>query len=142
MLTNMHICSCFHLHIRSLQTCLCCHLTFTPFCCTPTLSSRLLPPHCYPFPPSLPFPTPGCVPPSCLGAHHKSVHCSIQRKAIAKEETTEALNNAERKIWIWCIILTAIFIFGWPLLALPAGVFPKVLYLTLQNLTVPVTVTS
>lgn len=50
----------------------------------------------------------------------------LQKKAIAKEETIEALNKAERKIWIWCIILTIIFIFAWPLLALLAGVFPKV----------------
>ena len=50
----------------------------------------------------------------------------LQKKSIAKEETTEALNKAERIIWTWCILLTAIFIFGWPLLALPAGVFPKV----------------
>ncbi|KAL3163035.1 hypothetical protein ABBQ32_009460 [Trebouxia sp. C0010 RCD-2024] len=50
---------------------------------------------------------------------------SKDKTAVANEETIEALNNAEKKIWIWCIVLTAIFIFGWPLLALPAGVFPK-----------------
>ncbi|DBA97618.1 TPA: hypothetical protein ACH3X3_012521 [Trebouxia sp. C0006] len=50
---------------------------------------------------------------------------SKDKKSIAKEETSEALNKAERIIWTWCIILTVIFIFGWPLLALPAGVFPK-----------------
>ena len=51
---------------------------------------------------------------------------TLQKQSIAEEETSEALNKAERIIWTWCIILTAIFIFGWPLLALPAGVFPKV----------------
>lgn len=57
-------------------------------------------------------------PPSC--------NAVLQKNKIALEETPEALNRAERRIWIWCIILTAIFIFGWPLLALPAGVFSKV----------------
>lgn len=49
-----------------------------------------------------------------------------QKKAIEKEETKSALDYAEKTIWIWCIVLTFIFIFGWPLLALAPGVFPKV----------------
>ena len=49
-----------------------------------------------------------------------------QKKAIAKEESAEALNKAERTIWIWASILTVVFLFGWPLLALPAGVWSKV----------------
>ncbi|KAK9834606.1 hypothetical protein WJX74_005599 [Apatococcus lobatus] len=49
---------------------------------------------------------------------------SKDKKSIAKEETKDALDNAEKKIWIWCIVLTFIFLFAWPLLALaPGGYF-------------------
>ena len=50
----------------------------------------------------------------------------MQKVKIAEEETTQALNHAEKQIWTWSLILTFIFVFGWPLLALPAGVFSKV----------------
>ena len=50
---------------------------------------------------------------------------SHDKRLIAKEESIEALNRAERIIWIWAIVLSCIFLFGWPLLALPAGVWSK-----------------
>ena len=49
----------------------------------------------------------------------------LQKVKIAEEETSAALNHAEKQIWTWSIILSFIFVFGWPLLALPAGVFSK-----------------
>lgn len=50
---------------------------------------------------------------------------------IAEEETSAALNHAEKQIWTWSIILSFIFVFGWPLLALPAGVFSKASHTTI-----------
>ncbi|KAK9803818.1 hypothetical protein WJX73_003159 [Symbiochloris irregularis] len=47
------------------------------------------------------------------------------KRSIAKEESIEALNKAERTIWIWAGVLTFVFLFGWPLLTLPAGVWSK-----------------
>ena len=49
-----------------------------------------------------------------------------QRAETANEETPEQLRKIERRIWIWATVLSIIFVFAWPLLALPAGVFSKV----------------
>ena len=56
----------------------------------------------------------------------------MQKKTIAKEETKEALDKAERIIWTWSVILTFIFLFAWPLLALAPGVFPQASTSSLQ----------
>lgn len=48
-----------------------------------------------------------------------------QKAEIAGEESHTALVKAEKIIWTWSAILTFIFLFGWPLLVLPAGVFSK-----------------
>lgn len=50
----------------------------------------------------------------------------VQRKETAHEETPAELARIERQIWIWAGTLTVVFLFAWPLLALPAGVFSKV----------------
>ena len=50
----------------------------------------------------------------------------LQKAETAAEETPEQLRKIERRIWIWAGSLTVIFLFIWPLLALPAGVFSKV----------------
>ena len=49
----------------------------------------------------------------------------MQDKEIAQETTPLELLRIEKLIWTWAGSLTLIFLFAWPLLALPAGVFSK-----------------
>lgn len=49
-----------------------------------------------------------------------------QQKTIAGEESVQALDRAEKIIWTWALVLSFLFLFGWPLLALAAGVFSEV----------------
>ena len=64
-------------------------------------------------------------------AYKHALHCLrpgsllLQNAEIAKEDSHEKLVKAEKIIWTWSAVLTFIFLFAWPLLALPAGVFSK-----------------
>ena len=49
----------------------------------------------------------------------------MQQADIAGEDSEQALAKAEKIIWSWSAILTFVFLFGWPLLVLPAGVFSE-----------------
>lgn len=50
---------------------------------------------------------------------------SKDQKTIAGEESVQALDRAEKIIWTWALVLSFLFLFGWPLLALAAGVFSE-----------------
>ena len=51
----------------------------------------------------------------------------MQKEDISEEESPKNLLRIEKLIWIWAGGLTFVFIFAWPLLTLPAGIFSKVL---------------
>jgi hypothetical protein len=50
----------------------------------------------------------------------------LQIEDISEEESPKNFLRIERLIWIWAGGLTFVFIFAWPLLALPAGILSKV----------------